>query len=108
MDRITMKDIMQWLDAQRTEANARLAALGDGDESHAEHSPESKAVRIINAIVKRMGEMTAVEFFDACEEFCASRRCKDCPINVSFCPAHGTRNAYEIVKRWKEEQDEAR
>ena len=46
---------MQWLEAQHTEANARLAALGDGDESHTEHSPEAKAVRIINAIVDHMG-----------------------------------------------------
>lgn len=36
MDKITIEDIMQWLEARRTEANARLADLGDGDESHVE------------------------------------------------------------------------
>ena len=65
MDKITMEDIMQWLEAQHTEANARLAALGDGDESHVEYSSDAKAVRIINAIVDRMGEMTAVEYLEA-------------------------------------------
>ena len=65
MDKITMEDIMQWLEAQHTEANARLAALGDGDESHVEYSSDAKAVRIINAIVDRMGKMTAVEYLEA-------------------------------------------
>ena len=65
MDKITTEEIMQWLEAQRTEANARLAALGDGDESHVEYSSDAKAVRIINAIVERMGEMTAVEYLEA-------------------------------------------
>ena len=105
MRKITQKDMLDLLDALRAAACAELAALGDGDEARIEQSPEAMVVRTINAITERINEMTAVEFFDACEEFCAGRRCKDCPINVSFCPAHGTRNAYKIVKRWKEEQD---
>lgn len=85
MDKITMEDIMQWIEAQRTESNARLAALGDGDESNVEYSSDAKAVRIINAIVKRMGEMTAAEYLDAKTETCDSEwnaaSCDRCDLN---------------------------
>ena len=115
MDKITMDDIMQWLEAQRTEANARLSALGDGDESHVEYSSDAKAVRIINAIVERMGEMTAVEYLEAKTEMCDSEwnaaRCDRCDLNdpqidrgcAYFETDHPIR-AVEIVKKWKEEQ----
>ena len=115
MDKITMEDIMQWLEAQRTEANARLAALGDGDESHVEHSSDAKAVRIINAIVKRMGEMTAVEYLEAKTEMCDSEwnaaSCDRCDLNdlqidrgcAYFETDHPLR-AVEVVKKCKEDQ----
>lgn len=113
MDKITMEDIMQWLEAQRTEVIFRLAALGDGDESHAEHSPEGKAVRIINAIVKRMGEMTAVEYLEAKTQMCKAYAggygradCLHCPaVDCRIAEKHHPHRVIEIVKKWKEEQD---
>lgn len=111
MEKITDKDIMQWLDAQRDAANAALAALGDGEEDHVERSPEGKAVRIINAIEAQLREMEAVEYLEARKELCNSQACKNCPLstyNTKHC-AHMEyrmpRRAVEIVKKWKEEQD---
>lgn len=110
MDKITMEDIMQWLEAQRTEANARLAALGDGDESHAERSPEAKEVRIINAIDERVKEMTAVEYLEALNEECrkhsvGNHPCRKCPFDGSciYWDEAEPSVSVEIVKRWKEE-----
>lgn len=115
MDKITMEDIMQWLEAQRTEVIFRLTALGDGDESHVEYSSDAKAVRIINAIVKRMGEMTAVEYLEAKHDICFSHTCKKCPLAITgheescrCSEIYEQYRAIEIVKKWKEEQDEAR
>lgn len=114
MDKITMEDIMQWLEAQRTEVIFRLTALGDGDESHVEYSSDAKAVRIINAIVKRMGEMTAVEFLERWNEMCKNSVCETCPIaalptakyyQCGYVVCSNPGRAVEIVKKWKEEQD---
>lgn len=93
----------------------RLTALGDGDESHVEYSSDAKAVRIINAIVERMREMTAVEFLEALNEECTKHEgitdgktnpCRRCPFdeNCIYGDNPDLRRAVEVVRKWKEEQ----
>lgn len=121
MDKITMEDIMQWLEAQRTEVIFRLTALGDGDESHVEYSSDAKTVRIINAIVKRVQEMTAVEYLEAKIAMCDSvwndanedyGCCSGCELHdpetelhCQYIEYNSHRRAVEIVKKWKEEHN---
>ena len=100
MHNITKQDALRWLDMQRDAINTEIAYAAPDDKGQYFGN-----LKVVNWIVDRVKDMTVVEFIEACEEICAGRRCKDCPINVSFCPAHCTRNAYKIVKRWKEEQN---
>lgn len=114
MKEITKKNMLDWLEDARLSAAARLAALGDGEEERVQDSPEAREVCIINAIAERVREMSAVEYGKLHDEICDAYQhcmCASCPLGndcISL-DSYGDdiRRAVEIMKMWKEEQENA-
>ena len=113
MPKVRIKDMLKWIDAQRDVVNT-LINVAPPDRKD-QYMPE---LYVINAIAERLQEMTAVEYFRAKEEMCDSDwnavSCKRCELRGS-CDNRGCvyfeqaspRLSVEIVKKWKEEQDES-
>ena len=101
------KQMIAWLDRKRDEINEQIIHAAP-DEQGA-WMPE---LQMINAIAERLQEMTAVEYLDcirSIKQICADRaRCNGCPFDAGcpFVSSTPPRRAVEIVKKWKEEQDE--
>ena len=102
---MTNKEMLAWLDKQRSVVNDMIVGA----------APEAqpifhKDLRIINAITERVQEMTAVEFMETCGDMCDRRGdCEGCALGGDDCLfglVASRRRAVEVVKRWKEEQDE--
>ena len=110
MAEITKKDILTWLGRKRDEVNEQIIHAAP-DEQGA-WMPE---LQVINAIAERVQEMTAVEYLEARDEICNRHYrfgdCSPCPFNGAVCllwriEREECYRAVEIVKKWKEEQDE--
>lgn len=99
---ITTKALLAWLNAQRDAANEKIVAASPQEEGQ-----YKQELQIINAIAERVGEMTAVEYLEVCNEICEGREsCDGCGL-FEYCPfcmaQEFPRRAVEIVRRWKEE-----
>lgn len=108
MSKITIKAMLKWLDGQRDAVNARIIA--SPPENQGRYMPE---LQVINAIAERVQEMTAVEYGKLHDEICDAYQhcmCALCPLgnNCISLDSYGDdiRRAVEIVKWWKEEQDD--
>lgn len=106
MGEITKQDALRWLEMQRDAINTEIAYAAPSDKGQYFDN-----LRIVNWLVDRVNEMTAVELLDdvrAIRRICAaSVGCNGCPFDAE-CPLVSStppRRAFEIVKRWKEEQD---
>lgn len=110
MPDITKQDALRWLDKQRSIVNDMVVNLPPDEQRKL--MPE---LQVINAIAERVREMTAVEYLEAREEICNRHYrfgdCAPCPFNGAVCllwrMERGEHHrVVEIVKRWKEEQDD--
>ena len=102
MPEITKQDALRWLDMQRDAINTEIAYAAP-DEKKQYH----ENLKIINWLVDRVNEMTAVEYLEACGKICEGREiCNGCVLDDN-CPFSTAQEypgrAVEIVKRWKEE-----
>ena len=101
------KTILAWLDMQRDAVNTEIAYAAPADQKQYHEN-----LKIINWLAERTQEMTAVEYLEARKEMCDANdgmACLHCPmVDCRIGEKHHPRRAVEIVKRWKEEQDEAR
>lgn len=107
MPEITKQDALRWLDMQRDAINTEIAYAAPADKGQ-----YFENLRVVNWLADRVNEMTAVEYLAVCSEICEGREfCEGCKLCdcCPFCMAQDNpRRAVEVVKRWKEEQDEAR
>ena len=110
MPEITKQDALRWLDMQRDAVNTEII-YAPQDEKKQYH----KHLEIINALAGRVQEMTAVEYLEAREEICNRHYrfgdCAPCPFSGAVCllwriEREDHHRAVEIVKKWKEEQDD--
>lgn len=105
MPEITKQDALRWLDMQRDAINTEIAYAAPSDKNQYFGN-----LKVVNWLVDRVNEMTAVEYLEACGKICEGREiCNGCALddNCPFCTMQDNpRRAVEIVKRWKEEQDE--
>ena len=98
MPEITKQDALRWLEMQRDAINTEIAyAAPDDKRQYFEN------LRVVNWIVDRLNEMTAVEYFEAQREMFMQKEYD--AITSTLEQARNPRRAVEIVKRWKEEQD---
>lgn len=104
MPEITKQDALRWLDMQRDAVNTEIVYAPQSEKKQYHQHLE-----IINALVDRVKEMSAVEYLAVCSEICEGREfCEGCKLCdcCPFCMAQDNpRRAVEIVKRWREEQD---
>ena len=112
MPEITKQDALRWLEMQRDAINTEIAYAAPDDKRQYHGN-----LKIVNWIVGRVNEMTAVEFLDVVNEECAKHEGR-CESGHSPCEAcafyetciygecENTRRSVEIVRRWKEEQGE--
>lgn len=105
MPEITKQDALRWLDMQRDAVNTEIAYAAPADQKQYHEN-----LKIINWLAERTQEMTAVEYFEAKVEMCDANdgmACLHCPmVDCRIGEKHHPRRAVEVVKRWKEEQDE--
>ena len=110
MPEITKQDALRWLDMQRDAINTEIAYAAPSDKNQ-----YFRNLWIVNWIADRVKDMTAVEYGKLHDEICDAYQhcmCASCPLGndcVSL-DSYGDdiRRAVEIMKRWKEEQDELR
>ena len=109
---LTKKDTLEFIRAHREALNEKTVKASPQEEG--QFLPE---MQMWNAIEAQVREMTAVEYLEAREEICNRHyrfgNCAPCPFSGSVCllwriEREECSRAVEIVKRWKEEQDEAR
>ena len=103
MPEITKQDALRWLDMQRDAINTEIAYAAPSDKGQYFGN-----LKIVNWLVDRVNEMTAVEYLEARKELCDANdgmACLHCPmVDCRIGEKHHPRRAVEIVKRWKEEQ----
>ena len=107
MPEITKQDALRWLEMQRDAINTEIAYAAPDDKRQYFGN-----LKIVNWLADRVNEMTAVELLDDVREvrqICAARvGCNGCPFDAG-CPLVSSdppRRVVEVVKRWKEEQDD--
>lgn len=116
MQKVTTQEMIVLLNEIREQAVAAVVERGDGEEHDPIMEMLARKVQIINAIAERVGKLTAEEFFETVTEECArhegvctadSHPCRGCAFDHK-CPyaTEDWRGAINLVKRWKEEQDE--
>ena len=98
---LTKRDALRWLEMQRDAINTEIAYAAPSDKRQYFGN-----LKIVNWLVDRVKEMTAVEFIEATGEMLLESPMK--AWEVMRIKHDHPRRAVEIVKRWKEEQDEAR
>lgn len=109
------QDALAWLDMQRDAVNTEIVyATQDEQKQYHDH------LKIINWLADAArihgGEMTAVEYLKARSEMCDEYAndapyCKGCPLDAinptcQLLENTDPRRAVEIVRKWKEEQDD--
>ena len=74
MPEITKQDALRWLEMQRDAVNTEIAYAAPSDKSQYFGN-----LKVVNWIVGRVKDMTAVEYFGAKDEMCDSvDSCEDC------------------------------
>ena len=96
---IDKKTALAWLDMQRDAINTEIAYAAPDDKGQYFGN-----LKIVNWLVERTQEMTAVEYFEAIDE-APMEVIKEVAMAIA---KDNPRRAVEIAKRWKEEQDELR
>lgn len=99
MPEITKQDALRWLEMQRDAINTEIAYAAPDDKR--QHFGNLK---VVNWLTDRVNEMTAVEFIETTGEMLLESPMK--AWEVMRIKYDHPRRAVEIVKRWKEEQDE--
>ena len=103
MPEITKQDALRWLDMQRDAINTEIAYAAPADQKQYHEN-----LKIVNWLVERVNEMTAVEYLEAKVEMCSVHSCEECPLNryPVRCRAleyENPRDAVAATKKWKEE-----
>ena len=99
MVEITKQDALRWLEMQRDAINTEIAYAAPTDKSQYFGN-----LKVVNWIADRLDEMTAVEYLEAQREMFVQKESD--AIAATLEQANNPRRAVEIVKKWKEEQDE--
>ena len=122
MHDVTNLDMVALLNEIGEQVVVAMVERGDGEEHDPIMEMLARKVQIIIAITERVKEMTAVEYLEAHQEMCVEHlnidnfppsACTGCPLenphcNCEYFALHYPRQAVEIVRKWKEEQGEAR
>ena len=102
----TKEQMLAVMDILIRYAAAGLAAVGDGDENHAEESLEAKMLDTLVAIKERLKKMSAVEYLETREGMQHGTPIdKALALDAVFSVGEDNRRSVEIVRKWKEEQD---
>lgn len=101
MPEITKQDALRWLDMQRDAINTEIAYAAPSDKAQYHGN-----LKIVNWLADRVQDMTAVEYFEVQREMIVQKESGAIPAVVE--QVMYPRLAVEIVRRWKEEQDELR
>ena len=110
MPEITKQDALKWLDMQRDAINTEIAYAAPADKSQYFGN-----LKVVNWIVGRVKDMTAVEFLKTLDEECSKHEgvcsvgnhpCRKCPFYGSCIYGDEVEPtvSVEIVRRWKEER----
>ena len=104
---IDKQDALRWLDVQRDAINTEIAYAAPDDKGQYFGN-----LKIVNWLVDKVNEMTAVEYLKTRKEMCEVHLhdCRKCQFAArgQICwrkEEIEPHVAVEIVKRWKEEQD---
>ena len=104
---IDKQDALRWLDVQRDAINTEIAYAAPDDKGQYFGN-----LKIVNWLVDKVNEMTAVEYLKTRKEMCEVHLhdCRKCQFAArgQICwrkEEFEPHVAVEIVKRWKEEQD---
>lgn len=98
MPDITKQNILAWLDMQRDAVNTEIAYAAPDDKRQYFGN-----LKIVNWLTDRVKEMSAVEYFEAQREMFVQK--ESGAITAVLEQASNPRRAVDIVKRWKEEQE---
>lgn len=105
MQKVTTQDMIVLLNEIGEQAVVAMVERGDGEEHDPIMDMLARKVQIINAIAERVQEMTAVEYLEARREMIVQKESVAIPAVIE--QVMYPRRAVEIVKRWKEDQENA-